>query len=219
MGDLLPCPFCGGPGGMVTNGDWSKSIMCCKCGVRTPGGKPERAIAAWNTRALPAASPADGAEAPAHAEPVARVNMADWSDLPDVYVTKAECQQGMFWRIEACSVPMAIGPEVRLIRADKMLARPPTDAAEIERLKADIAWLKRSIFGSANYDPSLPIGSFAEMAQTTEAARVGGLARAEKAEAERDEALRQNAQMRTVITMYERVAGLQSDQDQQDAKW
>ena len=45
---------------------------------------------------------------------------ADWSGLPDVYVAKAECQQGMFWRIEACSVPMAIGPEVRLIRADRV---------------------------------------------------------------------------------------------------
>lgn len=42
----------------------------------------------------------------------------DWSNLPDVYVTKAECQHGMFWRIEACSVPMVIGPEVRLIRTD-----------------------------------------------------------------------------------------------------
>lgn len=48
--------------------------------------------------------------------------MADWSDLPDCYVTKAECQQGMFWRIEACSVPMAIGPEIRLIRADRVAA-------------------------------------------------------------------------------------------------
>ena len=46
------------------------------------------------------------------------INMTDWSGLPDVYVTKAECQSGMFWRIEACSVPMAIGPEVRLVRAD-----------------------------------------------------------------------------------------------------
>ena len=51
------------------------------------------------------------------------VDMADWSDLPDVYVTKAERQQGMFWRIEACSVPMAIGPEVRLVRADVHAAR------------------------------------------------------------------------------------------------
>lgn len=46
-------------------------------------------------------------------------SMVDWSDLPDVYVTKAECANGMFWKIEACSVPFALGPEVRLIRADK----------------------------------------------------------------------------------------------------
>lgn len=75
-------------------------------------------------------------------------NMTDWSGLPDVYVTKAECQQGMFWRIEACSVPMVIGPEVRLIRADRvsqqladaqtaqtlMLNRAMERVAAIERL-------------------------------------------------------------------------------------
>lgn len=55
------------------------------------------------------------------------LNMADWSDMPDVYVTKAECQQGMFWRIEACSVPMVMLPEVRLIRAD--IARAELEAA------------------------------------------------------------------------------------------
>lgn len=43
---------------------------------------------------------------------------ADWSAMPDVYVTRAQVSDGMFWRIEACSVPMAIGPEVRLVRAD-----------------------------------------------------------------------------------------------------
>lgn len=59
-------------------------------------------------------------------------NMTDWSDLPHVYVTKAESQQGMFWRIEACSVPMAIGPEVRLItasEADAMVAAALREAA------------------------------------------------------------------------------------------
>lgn len=55
--------------------------------------------------------------------------------------------------------------------------------AEVERLQADMNWLKRSIFGSADYHPSLPIGCFAEMAQTTEAARKGAMARAERAEA------------------------------------
>lgn len=61
-------------------------------------------------------------------------NMTDWSDLPHVYVTKAECQQGMFWRIEACSVPMAIGPEVRLItasEAEAMVAAALREAAEL----------------------------------------------------------------------------------------
>lgn len=65
--------------------------------------------------------------------------------------------------------------------------------ADNERLRADLEWLKRSIFGSANYWPSLPTANFAEMAQTTEAARKGALARAEKAEAER-EAWKANAE-------------------------
>ena len=60
-------------------------------------------------------------------------NMTDWSGLPDVYVTKAECRQGMFWRIEACSVPMAIGPEVRLIRADLHEAAVAAARAEAYR--------------------------------------------------------------------------------------
>ena len=53
-----------------------------------------------------------------------------------------------------------------------------------ERALADLEWLKRSIFGSANYHPSLAVGNFAEMAQITEAARQGSLDRAEAAEAE-----------------------------------
>jgi len=87
-------------------------------------------------------------------------NMADWSDLPDVYVTKVECQQGMFWRVEASSVPMAIGPEVRLIRADVSAAR----IADLERQLAEaravkpLGWddfdgvgAKASAFYQANY--------------------------------------------------------------------
>ena len=54
-------------------------------------------------------------------------NMTDWSNLPDVYVTNVKCQDGIVWRIEACSVPMAIGPEVRLVLADK--ARADAQAA------------------------------------------------------------------------------------------
>lgn len=45
-------------------------------------------------------------------------NMTDWSGLPEVYLTVVQRKQGMFWRVEACSVPMAIGPEVPLIRRD-----------------------------------------------------------------------------------------------------
>jgi hypothetical protein len=41
-------------------------------------------------------------------------DVADWSELPTVFVTKVERSQGMFWRGEFCSVPMAIGPEVAL---------------------------------------------------------------------------------------------------------
>ncbi len=45
-------------------------------------------------------------------------NMSDWSGLPDVYVTGAK-SDGIVWQIEACSVPMAIGPEVRLVHATR----------------------------------------------------------------------------------------------------
>lgn len=68
------------------------------------------------------------------------ITMTDWSGLPDVYVIKAECQQGMFWRIEACSVPMAIGPEVRLVRAD-------IHAAALDR----IAELEAAVKSADNY--------------------------------------------------------------------
>lgn len=64
--------------------------------------------------------------------------MTDWSGLPDVYVTKAECQQGMFWRIEACSVPMAIGPEVRLTLAHpEALAASPVVQAMLREARAE----------------------------------------------------------------------------------
>lgn len=55
--------------------------------------------------------------------PQAWVQVSDWSGLPDVYVTKVEKLDNVVWRIEACSVPMAIGPEVRLVVA-------PTPQAE-----------------------------------------------------------------------------------------
>lgn len=53
----------------------------------------------------------------------------------------------------------------------------------IARLTAELDWLKRSIFGSADYHPSLIVGQFAEMAQTTNEARKHAIARAEAAEA------------------------------------
>lgn len=99
--------------------------------------------------------------------------MTDWSGLPDVYVTKAECQQGMFWRIEACSVPMAIGPEVRLVPAHKLtgaLAR--AEKAEQERDANAIA---------------LRIAN--QHLTSVAASRDIAWAKAEKAEAERDAAL------------------------------
>ncbi len=51
-------------------------------------------------------------------------------------------------------------------------------------LQAGLNWLKRSIFGSDDYHPSLLVGNFAEMAQITEVARKAAFERAEKAEDE-----------------------------------
>lgn len=60
-------------------------------------------------------------------------DVSDWSGLPEVYLTKVQRQQGMFWRVEACSVPMAIGPEVPLV------VRHPAVLAELPEVKALIA--------------------------------------------------------------------------------
>lgn len=61
------------------------------------------------------------------------------------------------------------------------------DAANALRaLLAERDALRAAIFGDANYATDLANGNFIEMAQATEAARLGALARAEKAEAERD---------------------------------
>jgi hypothetical protein len=68
---------------------------------------------------------------------------------------------------------------------DQIIAdlRMQLDTAEIERdcLKLAIAGL--------DIDMSLPIANFVEMARTSEAARLGAIARATKAEAERDAAV------------------------------
>lgn len=42
--------------------------------------------------------------------------------------------------------------------------------------------LRRAIFGGSDYDPSLRNGNFVEMADTTESARLGAIARAEASE-------------------------------------
>jgi hypothetical protein len=59
----------------------------------------------------------DGPDLASVPQTVRAEDMADWSDLPDVYVTSAKKIDGIFWEITACSVPMAIGPEVRLVVA------------------------------------------------------------------------------------------------------
>ncbi len=64
-----------------------------------------------------------------------RKDMADWSGLPDVYVTSVNLIDGVAWEITACSVPMAIGPEVRLVRADLFAAAN----ARIAELEAQLA--------------------------------------------------------------------------------
>jgi len=76
--------------------------------------------------------------------------------------------------------------------ADKLRAAIDAEKeATIARLTAELAWLKRSIFGSADYHPSLIVGQFAEMAQTANEARKHAIARADRIEAliaERDAA-------------------------------
>ena len=67
--------------------------------------------------------------------------------------------------------------------------RDRREAADlIEALTAERDALRAAIFGGTDYATDLTNGNFIEMAQTTEVARLGALARAEKAEAERDAA-------------------------------
>jgi hypothetical protein len=74
-------------------------------------------------------------------------DMADWSGLPEVYLTKVQRQQGMFWRIEACSVPMAIGPEVPLV------VRDPAVLAALPEVKAMVAAAVREALEGAAVKP------------------------------------------------------------------
>lgn len=56
---------------------------------------------------------------------------ADWSDLPrDLYVTSVRRVDAVVWEASMCSVPMAVGPEVRYVRA----AAPPNVAGLIAEL-------------------------------------------------------------------------------------
>jgi hypothetical protein len=44
--------------------------------------------------------------------------LADWSRLPrDLYVTSVKSSDGIVYDVQCCSVPMAIGPEVRYTQA------------------------------------------------------------------------------------------------------
>jgi hypothetical protein len=97
------------------------------------------------------------------AKTIATVNMPSWMTMGEPFVNAR-----------------------RIARVPAMEDALTALTAENARLRADMDWLKRSIFGSADYHPSLPTGCFAEMAQTTDAARKGALSRAEAAEAERD---------------------------------
>lgn len=46
---------------------------------------------------------------------------ADWTGLPaNVFVVAVHRPDAVVWNVECCSVPMAIGPEVRYVRADRI---------------------------------------------------------------------------------------------------
>lgn len=52
---LLPCPFCGGEAKVKDGGPGNKYAQCVKCYACTDDHVHERAISAWNARAIPAA--------------------------------------------------------------------------------------------------------------------------------------------------------------------
>ena len=76
-------------------------------------------------------------------------------------------------------------------------------------LIADRDELRAAIFGSPDYAADLRNGNFREMAETLHSAQKGGIARAEKAEAERDRLAAANAVLEA------KVAGLREAVDEQ----
>lgn len=50
MGDLAPCPFCGGPGGLSSASPWR--VTCQTCGASGPSHRTvSGAVRRWGTRA------------------------------------------------------------------------------------------------------------------------------------------------------------------------
>lgn len=115
-----------------------------------------------------------------------------WSHL------RAETQQ--FWIDTASRILAAIQPADLVQAKDAEIARLRADLEAMTALKRSYAELKdaaeterdelrAAIFGGPNYSPRLQKRNFVEMVTSLHAAQQGGLARAEKAEAERDAAL------------------------------
>ena len=75
-------------------------------------------------------------------------DVSDWSELPnDLYVTSVARDNVVFW-VEACSVPMVIGPELRLIRADMQSARIAALEAALREAEGFMAYFAGETGGS-----------------------------------------------------------------------
>ena len=55
MGELKPCPFCGGKDDkclvITSNGEENYWVMCNDCGAEGPTANEHKAIEVWNKRA------------------------------------------------------------------------------------------------------------------------------------------------------------------------